>query len=212
MLDAINEAITSFILSIGYLGIAILMALESTMVPIPSELVMPFAGFLASAAGGSHFSLVVVIIMNTVGALAGSLGFYWVGAKGGRPLLLKVGKVFLVKAEDIDKTERYFQKPGRWTVFIARLIPVVRHFISFVAGLGKMPLGPFCLQTALGATLWGGFLAVLGYTLGDQYMTFVKTTKSIDWIVGGLVIVAAIVLYIRWRKKRKAAQAAVPAA
>lgn len=207
MLDAINEAITHFIASIGYLGIAFLMALESTMVPIPSELVMPFAGFLASAAGGSKFSLVMVILMNSIGALAGSLGFYWVGQKGGKPLLLKLGKVFLVKEEDIDKTERYFQKPGRLTVFIARLIPVVRHFISFVAGLGKMPLGPFCLQTFLGATLWGGFLAVLGYTLGDEYMTFVKTTKYIDWVIGGLVIIAAIWFYVRWRNKRKAAQA-----
>ncbi|MFO0749267.1 MAG: DedA family protein [Myxococcota bacterium] len=205
MLDAINEAITSFIHSIGYLGIAILMALESTMVPIPSELVMPFAGFLASVAGGSHFSLVLVILMNTVGAMAGSLAFYWVGAKGGKPLLLKVGKVFLVKEEDIDKTERYFQKPGRLTVFIARLIPVVRHFISFVAGLGKMPLVPFSVQTALGATLWGGFLATLGYAFGDEYMTFVKTTKYIDWAVGGLIIVACVWLYLRWRKKRKAA-------
>lgn len=213
MFDAISHALQDFIGNIGYLGLFILMVLESTFVPVPSVLVMPFAGFMASAAyhGPHPMTLPMVIAMNSLGAIVGSYAFYWFGRKGGKPILLKVGKWFLVKPADIDKTEVYFQKPGRYTVLIARFIPVVRHFISFVAGLGHMRMGPFMLQTFVGATVWGGFLATVGYMLGENWESFVTTFKKFDLVIAGAILLTAVVLYLRWRKKRKAAQAAAPA-
>ncbi len=210
MFEAVTEAIQTFIHDIGYIGLFVLMVLESTFVPVPSVLVMPFAGFLATEAGGGHFSLPLVIAMNSLGALVGSSLFYVVGMKGGKPFLLRHGKWFLIKPADIEKTEQYFAKPGRLTVFIARFIPVVRHFISFVAGIGRMPFGPFMLQTFLGSTLWGGFLAVLGFVLGENWKLFTDNWKKFDVVIGVGIILVAIFLYLRWRKRR-AAQAALTA-
>jgi len=207
MFDAIGEALHSFIHSIGYLGIFLLMVAESTFVPVPSMLIMPFAGSLCVGAN-SEFSLPLVILMNSLGAFVGSGLFYEFGARGGKPILLKVGKYFLVKPSDIDKTEAYFQKPGRLTVFIARFIPVVRHLISFVAGLGHMPRVPFFVQTVAGATIWGGFLTLLGYMLADNWESVINTMKKFDLAIAALVVLGCAFLLYRFWKKRKAEAAA----
>jgi len=207
MFDAIGEALHSFIHSIGYLGIFLLMVAESTFVPVPSMLIMPFAGSLCVGAN-SEFSLPLVILMNSLGAFVGSGLFYAFGARGGKPILLKVGKYFLVKPSDIDKTEAYFQKPGRLTVFIARFIPVVRHLISFVAGLGHMPRVPFFVQTVAGATIWGGFLTLLGYMLADNWESVINTMKKFDLAIAALVVLGCAFLLYRFWKKRKAEAAA----
>lgn len=207
MFDAIGEALQTFIFTIGYVGIFLLMVAESTFVPVPSVLIMPFAGSLC-AGMDPKFSLPLVILMNSLGALVGSGAFYEFGARGGKPILLKFGKWFLVKPADIDKTEAYFQKPGRLTVFIARFIPVVRHFISFVAGLGHMPRVPFFVQTVSGATIWGGFLAVLGYVLADNWKEVVSTIKKFDLVIGISIILLACYLLYRFWKKRKTEAAA----
>ncbi len=204
MLELIGQHLQDFILAIGYVGIFLLMVAESTFVPVPSVLVMPFAGSLAAS---GQMSLAGVIAMNSLGALVGSGLFYEFGARGGKPLLLRYGKWLLVKAEDIEKTERYFHKPGRLTVFIARFIPVVRHFISFVAGIGHMPRVPFHIQTVLGASIWGGFLAVMGFILAEHWMDLTKTIKRFDLVIGVSVIALAIALYIRFRMRRKAGAA-----
>jgi membrane protein DedA with SNARE-associated domain len=201
MLDLIGEHLQAFILSIGYLGIFLLMVAESTFVPVPSVLVMPFAGSLAAS---GQMSLATVILMNSLGAFVGSGLFYEFGARGGKPLLLRYGKWFLVKAEDVEKTERYFHKQGRLTVFIARFIPVVRHFISFVAGIGNMPRIPFHIQTVAGASIWGGFLAVMGFVLAEHWMDLTRTIKRFDLVIGVGVIVLAVALYLRFRHRRKA--------
>lgn len=203
MFDAIGDALQTFIFSIGYIGIFLLMVAESTFVPVPSVLIMPFAGSLCTGID-PKFSLPLVILMNSLGAFVGSAAFYEFGARGGKPILLKVGKWFLVKPSDIDRTEAYFQKPGRLTVFFARFIPVVRHFISFVAGLGHMPRVPFLVQTVAGATLWGGFLTVLGYVLADHWKEVVGTIKKFDLAIGITVIVVALWFLYRFWKKRKA--------
>lgn len=209
MFDTIGEALQGFVLSIGYLGLFLLMVAESTFVPVPSVLIMPFAGSLAAGAD-PRFSLPLVILMNSLGALVGSAAFYEFGARGGKPLLLRFGKWFLVKPSDIDRTEAYFHKPGRLTVFIARFIPVVRHFISFVAGLGHMPKVPFYLQTVAGATLWGGFLAVLGYVLAENWKAVVMQIKRFDLAIGVAVVALALVFLYRFYQRRKSEQAARP--
>jgi len=207
MLDAIGETLQAFVLSIGYLGLFLLMVSESTFVPVPSVLIMPFAGSLAAGVD-PKFSLPMVILMNSLGALVGSAAFYEFGARGGKSLLLKIGKWVLLKPADLDRTEAYFQKPGRLTVFIARFVPVVRHFISFVAGLGHMPRTPFLLQTVLGATLWGGSLAVLGFVLADNWRAVVTQIKRFDTAIGIVVILLALGFLYRFWKKRKAEAAA----
>lgn len=209
MLHAIADFAQKTILDMGYLGIFVLMVLESTMVPVPSTLVMPFAGYLAAQ---GHFSLPLVIAMNGAGAIVGSLACYWLGAAGGKPLLLKYGKYVLVKKSDVDKTEKFFESHGSATVFIARLLPVIRHFISIPAGIARMNMGKFLLQTFLGATLWGGGLAVLGYQIGANWSKVGKYMKRVDLIFGALVAVVLLVLLVRWLRKRKAPGADAAAA
>ena len=209
MLHAIADFAQKTILDMGYLGIFVLMVLESTMVPVPSTLVMPFAGYLAAQ---GHFSLPLVIAMNGAGAIVGSLACYWLGAAGGKPLLLKYGKYVLVKKSDVDKTEKFFESHGSAAVFIARVRPVIRHFISIPAGIARMNMGKFLLQTFLGATLWGGGLAVLGYQIGANWSKVGKYMKRVDLIFGALVAVVLLVLLVRWLRKRKAPGADAAAA
>jgi membrane protein DedA with SNARE-associated domain len=208
LFHAIADFVQSFVLDIGYIGIFVLMVFESTMVPVPSVLVMPFAGFLAQQ---GHFSLPIVIAMNTCGAIVGSLACYWLGRSGGTPLLIKYGKYVFVKHEDLIKTERFFARHGGATVFIARLVPVVRHFISLVAGVAQMRMWMFLLQTILGATLWGGFLAVLGYVLGANWEAVAKMMKRVDLLIGIGIIALGAYFFLRHRKKVLAERGGAPA-
>ncbi|HEY4176796.1 MAG TPA: DedA family protein, partial [Kofleriaceae bacterium] len=140
MLQHFAEIVQHVVEKLGYPGLFLMIVLESTMVPIPSLLVMPYAGYLASQ---GIFSLPVILVINSVAALTGSGISYWVGAAGGKPLLLKYGKYVLVRPKDVEKTHEYFERNGKLTVFIARFLPVVRHMISIPAGVARMPLVPF---------------------------------------------------------------------
>jgi membrane protein DedA with SNARE-associated domain len=207
LLESIAHFVQELIVDIGYPGLFLLIVLESTMVPIPSLLVMPFAGFLAER---GEFSLPIILAINSAGALTGSLLSYWLGAAGGKPLLLKYGKYVLVKPEDIEKTEVFFERHGAWTIFIARFVPVVRHIISIPAGIARMRLRPFLLQTFLGASIWGGGLMVVGYILGREWESVMKIAKKVDLTVA-LVIVAVIVgaavwFYVKRRRAKRVAE------
>ena len=205
MLEQFASWVTGIVRDMGYPGVFILIMLESTLVPIPSELVMPAAGFMASQGA---FSLPALLVVNSVAALVGSSIGYWVGAVGGKPLLLKYGKFVLVRKHDIEMTETYFAKHGKATIFVGRLLPVVRHFISIPAGIARMPLRSFLLQTFLGSTLWGGFLIVLGYELGANWETVAKKIKHVDLLVGGIIILGLLALAIRFVVRRRRAEAA----
>ena len=189
--------------TLGYPGVFVLITLESTLVPIPSELVMPFAG--AMAARGS-FSLPVVLAINSTAALLGSGICYVIGAKGGKPFLERYGKFFLLRQHDLDKTERVFARHGKWVVLIGRFLPVVRHVISVPAGIARMPLRTFFLQTFIGSTLWGGFLIILGYELGDNWEAVATKFKRVDLVIGGVIVLAvvsiAVVFFLRRRRER----------
>jgi membrane protein DedA with SNARE-associated domain len=205
VLEQFATWVTSIVRDLGYPGVFLLITLESTLVPIPSELVMPAAGFMAAQ---GTFSLPIVLLINSLAALLGSGIGYWIGAAGGKPLLLRYGKFLLIRKHDIEKTEAYFQKHGKATIFIGRLLPVVRHFISIPAGIARMPLRTFFLQTFLGSTLWGGFLILLGYELGDHWESVAKQIKHIDLLVGGIIIVGVLALVVRFvvRRRRENAQ------
>jgi membrane protein DedA with SNARE-associated domain len=193
--------------SLGYPGVFLLITLESTLVPIPSELVMPFAGYLA---GRGVFTLPVILIINSTAALLGSGICYAIGAKGGKPFLQRYGKWFLLKQHDLDKTERVFARHGKWVILIGRFIPVVRHIISIPAGIARMPLRTFFLQTFIGSTIWGGFLILLGYYLGDNWEAVATKLKRFDLVIGLVVVVAIIgvgILFVVRRRRERAKNA-----
>ena len=188
------------VVRLGYPGVFILVTLESTLVPVPSELVFPFAGYFASK---GVFSLPVLLVINSAGAMLGSGIGYWIGAAGGKPLLLKYGKFFLIRKHDIEKTEKWFANHGKATIFIARLVPVIRHIISLPAGVARMPLKAFFIQTFLGATLWGSFLILLGYYLGEHWESVANTIKRFDLVIGLVIVVALLGLGVRFYLKRR---------
>lgn len=200
MLEQFADWVKHVVETMGYPGVFILIALESTLVPIPSELVMPFAGYLA---GRGSFSLPVIMIINSVAALIGSGICYFIGAKGGKPFLERYGKFFLLRQHDLEKTERVFAKHGKWVVLIGRFIPVVRHIISIPAGIARMPLKTFFLQTFIGSTIWGGFLILLGYYLGDNWEAVATKLKRFDLVIGVLVVLAIVALGIRFVVRRR---------
>ena len=195
-MQAFAEWVQEFIRSVGYPGLFLMIVLESTMVPIPSLLVMPFAGFLAAQ---DIYSLPVILVINSTAALTGSLLSYWLGAAGGKPLLLKYGKWVMVRPKDIERTEEFFARRG-YTVLIARFLPVVRHLISIPAGIARMPLRSFMLQTFLGSTIWGGGLMILGYTVGTSWA---KLAKKIDLVVAVAIVVVILAIAIRFVVRRR---------
>jgi membrane protein DedA with SNARE-associated domain len=183
--------------------------LESTLVPIPSLLVFPFAGFLAQR---GDFSLPVILVINTIAALSGSLFSYWLGVKGGKPFLLKFGKYFFIKPSDIEKTEAFFQRYGARAILIGRFVPVVRHVQSVPAGIARMPIATFATQTGIGATIWGGGLMVLGYVLGAHWEEIATKAKKVDVIVAvaivGVIAVTAILFVVRRRAEANSSESA----
>lgn len=209
MLQAVAEWVQGIIRDLGYPGLFVLIVLESTMVPVPSLLVMPFAGYLATEQGGAIYSLPVILIINSAAALTGSLLSYWLGAAGGKPLLLKYGKWVFVRPKDIEKTEQYFARHGGATVLIARFLPVVRHLISIPAGIARMPLPKFMLQTFIGSTIWGGGLMVMGYVLGSKWKEVAEQAKKVDLLIAVLIVLAILAIVIRFvvvrrRERQKA--------
>ena len=179
---------TTIIAKTGYAGVFILMVLESMVAPVPSEAVMPFAGFLWFQ---KTFTLWGVIVASTAGSLVGSLLSYWIGAKGGRVIVERYGKYLFLNVHHLDVTERFFARYGAKAVFVSRFIPVVRHLISIPAGVGKMPIGKFCVYTIVGAGLWNSFLTWVGYALGQNWQSVQRYSHAIDIaVVVGIKIIA----------------------
>lgn len=201
MLESVAQWIQDVIAAGGYPVVFALIFLESTLVPIPSELVMPFAGFMAYQ---GKFSLPVILVINSVGALLGSGLCYWIGVVGGKPFLERYGKYFLVRRHDIEKTETFFARHGKATILIARFLPVIRHVISVPAGIARMPLRGFFLQTFLGSTIWGGALILLGYYVGANWKTFSNTLKRVDLLIGAILVLGLVALGIRFVVRRRA--------
>jgi membrane protein DedA with SNARE-associated domain len=195
--------ITAFISHTGYISVFLLMVGESMFLPIPSEAVMPFAGFLIA---DGHFSFPLVILVSTLGSITGSLISYFIGAHLGEPFVEKFGKFFLINRDDLEATKRFFGRFGEITILISRFIPVVRHLISLPAGVGRMNLFKFCAYTVIGASLWNAFLAWVGFFLKHKWNTVMKYSHTIDLVVIGiLVILVGYFIYnhiVRIRKSK----------
>ncbi len=182
----------------GYPGVFILMTMESMVFPVPSEAVMPFAGFLIEQ---QTFTFWQVILASTLGSIVGSLISYYIGYYGGMPFVKKFGKYALLDVEELEATERFFKRRGELTIFICRFIPVVRHLISIPAGTGKMNILRFSIFTIIGAALWNAFLAYVGYVLKSNWEEVMKYSHIID-IVVVLFLLAIVGLYV-YRHLRK---------
>jgi membrane protein DedA with SNARE-associated domain len=172
MIEKILAVLAHFIISVisvsGYAGIALLMAIESACIPLPSEIIMPFSGYLVFT---GRFQLFWVATAGAIGCNLGSAVAYWVGAYGGRPMVERFGRYVLLDKKDLDRTTRFFFKYGSITVFVARLLPVVRTFIALPAGIAKMPQLRFHIYTFLGSWPWCFVLAYVGMKLGQGWET-----------------------------------------
>ena len=198
---------THTIEALGYVGLAFLMALESMIAPVPSEAVMPFAGFLAYE---GKMSMTLIGIWSTAGSIVGSVISYYIGLYGGRPLVLKVGKYLLLNVHHLDATERFFNRYGGMTVFVCRFIPVVRHFISLPAGTGKMPMSWFLLYTAIGACMWNMILAWAGFKLRERWDALTPYFHTVDKVILALGLAAiAVFIVVQVIARRRATPAEV---
>jgi membrane protein DedA with SNARE-associated domain len=204
----------TFIARMGYWGVFLLMAIESSVVPLPSEIVMPPAGDLARRL--PEWSLAGLILMGTLGSLAGAVANYLVARYVGRMILLgligRYGRYLHVSLDAYLAAERFFFHHSAFAIFVGRLLPGVRHLISLPAGLSRMPLAKFCLLTTLGAGIWVAFLTLLGYWFGSNPELLAQAMREYShWLVGAAVAgVAAYVVYAYVRRSRAAAQRVAP--
>jgi len=180
----------------------VLMLLESACVPIPSEVTMLFGGALTTAAfagSGNELDLWAVIVAGTVGNLVGSWLAYWAGASGGRQLVDRYGRYLLVRPHEVDKAEAWFERRGEAAVFVSRLLPVVRTFISLPAGIARMPFWRFTLYTVVGCLPWCAALAWLGAVLGERWENVEDILQPVAWAIAVAILVAlVIVVRRRW--------------
>ncbi|MGH9898625.1 MAG: DedA family protein [Pyrinomonadaceae bacterium] len=196
MIARIIEIISGFIIAIisglGYSGIVLLMAIESACIPLPSEIIMPFAGYLVYT---GQFNLFWVGIAGAAGCVLGSLVAYWIGMYGGRPLIERYGRYLLISRHDIELADRLFNRYGEIIVFVSRLLPVIRTFIAFPAGVAKMGVRKFIIYTFLGSLPWCLGLGLVGQLLGEQWdrdETLKTWFHRFDFVIGaiGLLVVA----------------------
>jgi membrane protein DedA with SNARE-associated domain len=183
----------------GYPGVFLLMTMESMVFPIPSEAVMPFAGFLAAT---HRFSLAGVSIAATMGSITGSLVSFWIGRFGGTAFVNRWGKYLLLNSHDLAITESFFKKRGPIAIFLCRFIPVVRHLISIPAGTGRMNLIQFFLYTTVGAGIWNTFLALCGLYLKQNWEVVMKYSHVVD-IVVVLILLGGVAFFVVRHLKRK---------
>lgn len=191
---------TKIIEATGYLGVMILMVFESMIAPIPSEAVMPFAGFLIYE---GKFTWLGVGIASTLGSIIGSVISYYLGLYGGKPIVEKYGKYLLLDKHHLEITESFFSRYGEGTVFLSRFIPVVRHLISVPAGIGKMNMTKFLIYTTVGATAWNMFLTYVGFVFKENWDTVKQYTKYGDIIIVLVLGIAFVAFVYKGLQKRK---------
>jgi membrane protein DedA with SNARE-associated domain len=204
MIAQLIEILASFIIYIisssGYLGIILLMGIESACIPLPSEIIMPFSGYLVFR---GDFGLWEVGLAGAFGCLVGSVPAYYLGLYGGRPLIERYGKYVLVSQRDLDLADRWFTRYGDLAIFFSRLLPVVRTFISFPAGVARMNFTRFVIYTFIGSFPWCLGLAYIGMKLGQNWNTLGVYFHRFDIVIGGLIALGVIYyLWHHWKGRR----------
>lgn len=192
IIDFLAAIVVAIITKVGYFGVFVLMMLESCGIPMPSEVIMPFSGFVV-VQGKMLFWLIVVF--GTLGNLVGSWLAYWIGYRGGRPLVEKYGKYIFISHHDLDLADKWFARYGESIVFFSRLLPIVRTYISFPAGISKMDFKRFTYYTFAGAFLWTTLFAYLGVKMGSNWELIRQKLHNFDLSIG-IVIVVLLALYI----------------
>jgi membrane protein DedA with SNARE-associated domain len=193
----IIDWIVNTVSTLGYPGVFILMLLESSFIPFPSEVIMVPAGYLAFK-GEMH--ILPVIICGTLGSLIGALINYFLAIKLGRPLLIRYGKFVLFKEETLSRMEEFFSRHGHISTFTGRLIPVIRQYISIPAGLARMNLPIFCFYTSLGAGIWVIILTLLGYYIGENEVLIKAYLRD---IIITLLVTCSIGVLVYWYRFRR---------
>ena len=194
IIEILSAIIVAVISTLGYSGIVLLMAIESACIPLPSEIIMPFAGYLVST---GQMNIWFVALAGAIGCVLGSLVAYWVGMKGGRPLIEKYGRYVLVSKHDLDLADRWFSKYGEVIIFTSRLLPAIRTFIAFPAGVARMDLKRFVIYTFAGSLPWCLGLAYVGQLLGEKWNkddTLKTWFHRFDFLIG----IAAVILIAWW--------------
>lgn len=193
ILSALAGLIIATISRFGYMGIFLLMAIESACIPLPSEIVMPFSGYLAFTGA---LGLWQAALAGALGCVLGSMIAYYAGSLGGRPLLEKYGRYVLVSMRDLNTAQRWFQRYGDIIIFLGRLLPVIRTFIALPAGIARMPVWRFIIYTFAGSYLWCLGLAWIGLKLGQHWDTLGTYFHRFDTVIGVLLMAGAF-WYVR---------------
>jgi len=194
VLHAVTQWVTTNIAHMGYWGIVIMMGIESACIPLPSEIIMPYGGYLVSTQP-DKFSIWGMGVAGALGCVWGSIVAYYAGMWGGRPFVEKYGKYVLIRHKDLDKADAWFKKHGDAAIFFSRLMPVVRTFISFPAGVSRMHFWRFVIYTFVGSLPWCIALAYVGKLLGDRWDSLKNYFHGADAVIG-VVLIVLIALYV----------------
>ncbi|HYD40441.1 MAG TPA: DedA family protein [Anaeromyxobacter sp.] len=199
---------TGVIGAMGYGGIVLLMAIESACIPLPSEIIMPFAGYLVFQ---GKMTLQGAALAGAIGCVVGSIPAYYLGLYGGRPIIEKYGKWVLVSHKELDLADRLFKRYGQWVVFAGRLLPVIRTFIAFPAGVSRMPMGKFIVYTFVGSYPWCLGLAWVGKWAGEEWNTNPRVKAiyhQFEYVIVGALLVG--IVWFVWHKVREARRMRAP--
>ena len=194
--------------AVGYVGVAVAVALETIVAPIPSEVILPMAGWKVSQSAtdasvtepltGLPWNLLLATAFATAGSVVGALVGYAIGAWGGRPILDRWGRYVGIGAEDLDRADRWFDRWGSWAVFLGRMVPLVRTFVSYPAGISRMPIGRFLLFSTLGSLPWNLGLIYAGFVVGENYPQIEAAIKPYEYAIYALVLALVAILALRW--------------
>lgn len=204
----VRQLVTQIYEAVGYLGVALWVAIESVIIPIPSEVILPFAGFLVGAGTatepitGAPWNFALTVVAGTAGSLVGAWLAYAIGYFGGRPLILRWGRYLFFDEDDLHRTETFFSRYGAAASLLGRVVPVVRSLVSFAAGVGRMPVLPFTVYTIIGSAVWVTVLVAAGVFLGASWEEITPWLKRYEYVILGL-LAAAVIAFVGWTLWRR---------
>lgn len=199
MLEGMGQWTEEVFRSLGYVGIALMMLIENLFPPIPSEIVLPLAGFLV---GRGEIGFVPALVAATIGSVVGALMLYALGRWGGLPLVLRYGKILRITRADVERSEEWFARYGDWVVFFTRMVPLARSVVSVPAGMMRMPLLRFTLLTTAGTTIWNVILIGAGWALGSNWQVVERTAGAYSNVILVITLVASVALVVWWWNRR----------